>query len=332
MTLPSRNSPLPEPMIVPRRRDPGPQLRALPGVQPRRGGMENFPPPALRSAPLPQPPVAPAPMQRARVITVTSGKGGVGKSSLVANLAVAMTRLGKSVLAFDADLGMANLDVLFGVRPQYTLYHVLKGKRDLPGILVGGPPGVKFIAGGSGMAELADLDPATMETLLASLRRLETYSDVLLIDTGAGLSRNVLSFVRAADEVLLVTTPEPTAMADAYGVLKTLALEGPQVPRTSLVVNKVRDPEEGLLVARRFIKVAREHLQLKVDYAGFVLEDENVSLSVRRQKPVVMLYPNSYASVCINNIVAGLFDSPPPEIPANRPGFIERLAGLFRRA
>ncbi|MBI4867492.1 MAG: MinD/ParA family protein [Candidatus Wallbacteria bacterium] len=317
MTQPSRTQASSHAMMAPRRRDPAPGLRALPSVRPA--------PPAPQA-------VEPVQAKRARVITVTSGKGGVGKSSMVANLAVAMTRLGKSVLAFDADLGMANLDVLFGVRPQYTLYHVLKGKRDLPGILVSGPPGVKFIAGGSGMAELADLDDRAMGELLQNLRRLESYSDVLLIDTGAGLSRNVLSFVRAADEVLLVTTPEPTAMADAYGVLKTLAMEGSSVPRTSIVVNKVKDPEEGLLVARRFSKVAREHLQLRVDYAGFVLEDENVSLSVRRQKPVVMLYPNSYASVCITNIVAGLFDSPAPPAPANQPGFFERLAGLFRRS
>ncbi len=276
--------------------------------------------------------LADRPIKRARVMAVTSGKGGVGKSSLVANLAVAMTRLGKSVLAFDADLGMANLDVLFGVRPQYTLYHVLKGRQDLAGILIGGPPGVKFVAGGSGMQELADMDPETMQNLLVNLKRLETYGDVLLIDTGAGLSRNVLSFVRAADEVLLVTTPEPTAMADAYGVLKTLAMESPASPRVCLIVNKVKSPEEGLLVARRISKVAREHLSIRIEYTGFVLEDEKVSLAVRRQKPVVMLYPNTYASVCINNLVASLFNTPVPELDGAAPGFFERVAGLFARS
>lgn len=265
----------------------------------------------------------------ARVIAVTSGKGGVGKSSMVANLAVAMTRLGKSVLAFDADLGMANLDVLFGARPRYTLYHVLKGSKDLHDIIVGGPPGVKFIAGGSGMQELADMPPEMISRLLESLRRLERFADVLLIDTGAGLSRNVMSFVRAAGEVLVVTTPEPTAMADAYGVLKNLALEGDTFPRVGLLVNRVASPDEGLLVAQRICRVVRERLGVKVEYSGFVVEDGLMSRAVKRQKPILSLYPNAQASFCITNLVSALFQLPARIDPPARRGFFERLLQHF---
>ena len=267
---------------------------------------------------------------RARVIAVTSGKGGVGKSNLVANLAMGISRLGKSVLAFDADLGMANLDVLFGVRPRYTLYHVLKGKKELLDIIIAGAPGVKFIAGGSGMAELADMEKNDKERFIEELRKLERYTDVIVIDTGAGLSSNVISFVRAADEVVLVTTPEPTAMADAYGILKTLASTGEAFPTTNLIVNRVRTPEEGAFVARRIAKVSNEFLQVKVGYGGFVIEDPVVTKAVRAQKPFLGYAPNALASVCVCNIVANLFNSKVVLPKRSSATFFERLAGVFR--
>ncbi len=247
----------------------------------------------------------------ARILAVTSGKGGVGKSNVVANLALALGRLGKSVIVFDADLGMANLDVLFGVRPTHTLYHVVKGKRDLTEILVPCGVGVKFIAGGSGMRELADLDAEGKERLLSALRRLERFADILLIDTGAGISSNVMRFVSAAREVLLVTTPEPTAMADAYGVIKAVcaAVEAP--PSVDVVVNRVKSPDEAAFVARRLAKVAARFLEFKSGYAGYVLEDPVVPRAVKLQKPFVEAYPNSPASVCIANIAANLIGVEP---------------------
>jgi len=269
-------------------------------------------------------------VHRARVIAVTSGKGGVGKTNLVANLSVAIARLGKSVLAFDADLGLANLDVLFGVRPKYTLYHVLKGRKELLDIIISGPPGVKFIAGGSGMHELADMDGEHKTRFVSELRKLERYTDVIVIDTGAGLSSNVMSFVRAADEVLLVTTPEPTAMADAYGILKTLAGTGEAFPKTNLVINRVRTPEEGTFVARRIAKVAGEFLDARVGYAGFVLDDPVVTRAVRAQKPFIGYAPNALASVCVCNIVANLFNANVTRPRVAQDTFFDRLAGIFR--
>lgn len=256
---------------------------------------------------LDQTPVKRAVPRTCRTIAITSGKGGVGKSNLVANLAIGISRLGKSVLVLDADLGMANLDVLFGVRPQHTLYHVIKGVKDLLDIIISGAPGVKFIAGGSGMRELADLDAQQRSRILQKLESIESYTDVFLIDTGAGLSSNVMSFVRSADEVLVVTTPEPTAMADAYGVIKALHTESETFPQVSIIVNKVKKPEEGSLVAGRMIKVAKQFLDVDVTYAGYVLEDRNVIRSVRAQKPFMNLYPHTQASACVSNIVARLF-------------------------
>lgn len=272
-----------------------------------------------------------APPRTCRTIAVTSGKGGVGKSNLVANLSIGISRLGKSVMVMDADLGLANLDVLFGVRPQHTLYHVLKGKKDLLDIIISGAPGVKFIAGGSGMRELADMDGPQRGIILEKLQALESYTDVFLIDTGAGLSQNVMSFVIEADEVLVVTTPEPTAMADAYGIIKAIHAEAPRFPTVSIIVNRVKTPEEGSLVAGRMIKVAKQFLEVDVAYAGYVLDDRNVVRAVRAQKPFMNLYPHTYASACVSSIVSRMFgvenrrtQTPPQGIT----GMIKRWMGM----
>jgi flagellar biosynthesis protein FlhG len=268
----------------------------------------------------------------ARTIAVTSGKGGVGKSNLVANLAIGIARLGKSVLVLDADLGLANLDVLLGVRPQHTLYHVFQGTKDILDVIIAGAPGVKFIAGGSGMRELADIDEDRRNAFLAGLKRLEAYTDVVLIDTGAGLSSNVMGFVTAADEVLVVTTPEPTAMADAYGIVKTLAAETDPFPRVGLVVNRVRTPEEGALVAGRIFKVSKQFLEVGVQYVGYVLDDPNVPRAVKSQRPFMSLYPNTAASACVSNLVARLFDVQlPAPASAGLSGLLSRLASYLGR-
>jgi flagellar biosynthesis protein FlhG len=283
-----------------------------------------------RVSPSAVPGVAAVMPKRARVIAVTSGKGGVGKSNLVANLSLAISRLGKSVLAFDADLGMANLDVIFGVRPKFTLYHVLKGKKDLLDIIITAAPGVKFIAGGSGMAELADLTSKDKNHFIDELKKLERYTDVIVIDTGAGLSTNVISFVRAADEVVLVTTPEPTAMADAYGILKTLAATSEVFPKTSLIINRVRTPEEGTFIARRIAKVAQEFLEVKINYGGYIVDDPAVSKSVRAQKPFLSYAPNSLASVCVCNVVANLFNSKVVMPQRTSATFFDKVVGVFK--
>jgi flagellar biosynthesis protein FlhG len=268
---------------------------------------------------------------RCRTIAITSGKGGVGKSNMVANLALTLANSGKKVIVLDADLGLANLDVLFGVRPKYTLFHVLQGKRQLFEVISTITPNLKLIAGGSGIANLADMPVDTREEILTDLMQLRQYTDVLLIDTGAGLSANVTGFLHCADEVLLVSTPEPTAMADAYGVIKTLALSDVEFPKTSIVVNRSSTPMEGYGVASRLISVSRQFLKVKVDYKGFVLDDDKVSKAVRQQKPFVLAYPESRASMCLRKIAGGYVGVEAVRPVRSQKSFLDSLCSLFSK-
>ena len=171
-------------------------------------------------------------------LAVTSGKGGVGKSNLVANLALQLGRRGKKVMVLDADMGMANMDVILGVRPRYTLYHVIEGRKDLLQTVTSVTQNVKLIAGGSGIMGLADLEIERRNRIFESLKKIRQYTDILLIDTGAGLSPNVLDFLQYSHEVLLVSTPEPTSMADAYGIIK--AMNQLFTSCTCIVMNKCK--------------------------------------------------------------------------------------------
>ncbi|MDI3281306.1 MAG: MinD/ParA family protein, partial [Bacillota bacterium] len=209
-----------------------------------------------RAAATALPPLSPEREKRTRVITVTSGKGGVGKTNLVANLGIALASEGLRVGLFDADLGLANIDVLLGLVPRYSLAHVLSGERQIEEIMVPGPGGVMILAGASGMSSLADVPPESLHRLIQSMDRLDGLLDICLVDTGAGIGRQVMSFVLVAEEVVVVTTPEPTAVTDAYGLIKTLKLN-----RSSagifLVVNMVEGPVEGQEIFHRLQTVSQ---------------------------------------------------------------------------
>src|SRR5437667_2605702 len=191
---------------------------------------------------------------RAQVIAVTSGKGGVGKSNVAVNLAVQLASAGKSVVLLDADLGLANADVLCNIDLPFNLAHVIARKKELREVMVKGPGGFKLIGGASGLARMADLSDDDRQRLVSALAELELQADVILIDTGAGISPNVLSFTRAADHVLVVTTPEPTAITDAYAVVKVLSRDRDSFVserRVSLLVNQVRNSNEAKVVHGR---------------------------------------------------------------------------------
>jgi len=267
-----------------------------------------------------------------RTIAVTSGKGGVGKSSLVANLALSLGARGKQVIVFDADLGMANLDVLFGVRPRFTLHHVVEGRKNLFDIITSVNDKVKLFAGGSGLANLADLEEGIRNSILDSLAKIRQYADVLLIDTGAGLSSNVIGFLQYADEVLLVSTPEPTSMADAYGIIKTLAKNPEPFPKVSVVVNRAASSTEAFGVSSRLTTVSRKFLEAEIQYKGFILEDERVSKAVRSQKPFTELYPDSNASLCIQKLADSFAGTKQDPVSAGKRGFLGGLMSLFVRS
>lgn len=271
-----------------------------------------------------------------RVIAVTSGKGGVGKSNIAVNLGLLLTRLGHRVLVLDADVGLANVEVLLNIVPRYTLRDVLFGGRTLAEAVVRTPYGLRFISGGSGFQEMANLDAAQRARVLGMLQGFRDIADLILIDTGAGISRNVIGFLAAAGEVLVVVTPEPTSLTDAYAMIKVLARHG-VVPGVSLVVNRARSEKEALETARRMEMAVARFLSFKVNYLGCVWDDPAVGRAVRAQEPLVVANPDAPASRCLEQVAARLAGerAPLPDArgtPGPKGGFIHRLARIFRLA
>jgi flagellar biosynthesis protein FlhG len=241
-----------------------------------------------------------------RVITIASGKGGVGKSNFTINLALALSELGKKVLVLDADLGLANLDLLLGISPSYNLYHVIHQHKEITDIIFEGPRGVKVIPGGSGIHELADLKEWELERFLTKLAVIEQQFDFLLIDTGAGISKNVLNFTLAADDIYVITTPEPTSLADAYGLIKTLNRY--RFPGSiKIVINRVYSKKEGEIAASKLKVVANRFLtKCQLDIVGSMPEDRRIGEAVKKQEPFLLAYPNSEVTESIYRIAASL--------------------------
>lgn len=265
---------------------------------------------------------------RANVIAITSGKGGVGKSNVAVNLAIQFASAGRDVVLLDADLGLANADVLCNVDLPYNLSHVIARKKELADVLVNAPGGFRLIGGASGLARMADLSDFDRQRLVNALGELETQADIILIDTGAGISPNVLSFTRAADHALVVTTPEPTAITDAYAVIKVISRDAGD-RRLSLLVNQARNTQESQVVYDRIAKVARQFLSVDVYDAGHMPADENVPLAVRRRTPFVLGAPRCAASIAMGQLAMRLEQG----IGARRGGggFFSRMMGWFRR-
>jgi len=238
--------------------------------------------------------------RRTKTIAITSGKGGVGKTSIAVSLAIALAKRNYSITVLDADLGLANVNVVLGIIPKYNLYHVIKGKKKLEEIIIDVPEGIKIIAGASGFHQLANLDVKQREYFIKSLAELNA-DDYMIIDTGAGISQNVLSFLVASDEVIVITTPEPTSITDAYGTIKAIAANDPD-KTVKLLVNRAQTVTEAKKVAQRVINIAGQFLNIKVDNLGFIFDDLYVAKSIRNQKPFIVSYPKSKASTCVEII------------------------------
>ena len=246
--------------------------------------------------------------QGIRVISVTSGKGGVGKSNVVSNLAIALSAQGKKVLLIDADLGLGNLDVLLGLSPVYNLNHVLNGDKSILDILIDGPAGIKIIPAGSGVQELTSLGQHEKLKLLDELDMLEEHFDILIVDTEAGISENVTYFTVAAQEIFVVVTPEPTSITDAYALIKLLATRYSE-HHFKVLVNMAKDSEEALEVFRKLANVAGRFLDISLDYLGCVVKDEKVVEAVKRQKAVTELFPDSEAAQCFNTLAKRVIEN-----------------------
>lgn len=236
-----------------------------------------------------------------KTIAITSGKGGVGKSNLSANLAISLASQGQRTTVFDADLGLANLDVVLGVRPEFTLHDVITGEKRIVEILQKGPGGINYVAGGSGIEALARMTGPQLEAFLTELSRLEHMTDFLIFDTGAGLGEDVLMFCEASDEVYLVVTPDPASLADAYAIAKTLLNRDPY-KRISVLMNMVNDEAQAKQVFARIYSICKQFLNKSVYYKGYVRFDNDAQACIRARQPFVLAKPNCIAARDLGNI------------------------------
>jgi flagellar biosynthesis protein FlhG len=263
-----------------------------------------------------------------KIIAVSSGKGGVGKTNFSVNLAIALQELGKKVVIFDADLGMANVDVIVGAAPKYNLYDVIFNNKNLEDIIIQGPSGVRIIPGGSGIESLSNLTDTQRKNLSEKFGQIKD-ANMLIIDTGAGLSKNVLGFMAVSDEVVVVTTPEPTSLTDAYSLIKVGLKYMPKM-KINIVVNRVQDENEAVTTYQRLEKAVRDFLKKDLNYFGYVIDDIKVKKAVMEQIPFKVIYPDCSASKCVNSIaysISGL------QVQTKKTGglkdFMARITYLF---
>jgi flagellar biosynthesis protein FlhG len=244
-----------------------------------------------------------------RVFSITSGKGGVGKTAVVANTAVHLSRMGKRVLVLDADLGLANIDVVFGLAPSYNLNHFFSGGMDLEDVMIDGPAGMKILPAGSGVQRFTRLDSQQKMRLLEALDSMSDEFDIVLIDTEAGISENVTYFNTAAQEILVVTTPEPTAITDAYALMKLLSNQYHE-KHFNLIVNFIKNEDEALDVYRKLTMVASRYLDISINYLGSIPTDKLMIDSIRQQKVIAELYPTSKTSQAFENLARSIAQEP----------------------
>ncbi|MCR4713342.1 MAG: MinD/ParA family protein [Treponemataceae bacterium] len=263
---------------------------------------------------------------KTRIIAVTSGKGGVGKSNISVNLAIAFAQTGKKVILIDGDLGMANVNVLLGITPKANLLDVLNKKKKMSDIILNTELGIQIIAGANGFSTIANLTDEQRDFFAEEFTTLSSF-DVIIIDTGAGVSENVLRFIESADEAYVVTTPEPTAITDAYGLIKIIATEfsNSQIVM-KLIVNKVHSADEGKRIAERIITIVAQFLNAHVEYLGFIYDDSVVTSSVLRQKPFMVSQPSSKAAMCIKHIV-GRIDKTSVKPTGGFSAFLRKIIG-----
>lgn len=277
----------------------------------------------------PAPELQKDPAAGARVIAITSGKGGVGKTNLTVNLALALKEAGVRVLVIDADLGMANVDVVLGTKSKGHLLNLLEESVTLSDVLQKGPNGLQYIAGGSGIEKAADFTREERETLMCKLAGCADFADIILIDTGAGLGKNVMDFILAADEVLLITTPEPTALTDAYAVMKAYSMYARE-KNIRLVVNRVYDEAESKEVVKKLQQTSERFLGMTIDCLGYIFEDSAVMRSVRAQKPFLFAYPTSVASRCIHGLANAALYGSRMSVTGGWRGFLRRIFKFTR--
>jgi flagellar biosynthesis protein FlhG len=263
-----------------------------------------------------------------RVIAVTSGKGGVGKTTLTTNLAVALAAAGQKVVVIDTDLGTANVDVVLGLSPKYHLGHVVSGQKGIMDIALPAPGGFMVIPGGSGLQELTQLSESQFTRVIMGFNELDGRADIILLDTGAGISRDVSNFLLAADEIIFVTTPEPHAMTDAYAIIKVMHTLHSSAKKR-LIINKVEGDLEAGIIASRLTRVVSQYLKEEIEFLGGVEENKAISRSLKKQCPLLLLEPNCVPARNIARIADKIIGLPPPAASKGVSGFVRRLIDVF---
>lgn len=271
-------------------------------------------------------------ISNARVIAVTSGKGGVGKTTLSVNIALELSRRGKKVVIFDADFGLANVEVMLGIRPRYNLLDLIHNNKTMTEIITKGPEGIGFISGGSGVSELTSLDNLSIQLLISELSKLDELYDVVIIDTGAGIMDSVMEFVMMSPEVILVVTPEPTSITDSYSLLKVLRRKdnfNPLYKTIHVVTNRVDSDAEGREIFDKIDTVSSKFLNTKLSFLGPVIYDKNASMAVIEQKPLIQIYPGSNAAKSICQLVQRL-ENDTTEPATKKEGIARVFIDFFR--
>lgn len=266
-------------------------------------------------------------VKKARVITVSSGKGGVGKSNFVVNTAISLQKAGKKVLILDADIGMGNDDVILGVYSKYSIHDVVLNNISMHKAIVIASEGVSLLSGGSALNRIEEITKEQREAFVEKLRKLDEF-DYVLIDTGAGVSRTVLGFIAASDEMILVTTPEPTSITDAYSLVKALS-HFKLRSSAKVVVNRCYTKEEGICTFEKFSNTANKFIGFDLSYLGFIYDDRALEKSVREQKAVVLAQQNAKSSKCIREISEKILKDYGEKSVKGTDGFFKKLFELF---
>lgn len=260
-----------------------------------------------------------------KVIAISGGKGGVGKSSVSVNLAIGLSELNKSVMLMDADLGMANIDIMLGISPKYDLYDVIKGERTLEEVIVDGPGGIRIIPASSGVGHMANLSVAEQAGLIRAFGELDESVDVFVVDTAAGISNSVINFSKAVHEVIVVVCDEPASITDAYALIKVLNLEH-GISRFQVLANMVKDMEQGKALCSKLIRAADVYLDVSIGYMGSIPYDENLKKAVRKQSAVMESFPYSISSIAFQQLAKRVIDLPiTPTTTGYLEFFVEKL-------
>ncbi|WP_317367336.1 MinD/ParA family protein [uncultured Tyzzerella sp.] len=266
-----------------------------------------------------------------RVITISSGKGGVGKSSFSVNLAIYLASLKKRVLIIDADFGLANIEVLLGIRPKYNFYSMIKGEKNISEIVTETDYNIKFISGGNGLRELSTINSAEIRYFIEQFEYLDKIADIIIIDTGAGIAPSVTSFLMASDENIIVTTPEPTSFTDAYTLIKIIKEQNKNIDKINVVINKADDKYEADRTIAKISYVCSKFLGVNVKNIGHIPLDTASIKAIKQQRPAILSFPESDYSRAIKSIGDVLLDKSPVDNNTGIKSFMQKLVHIFNR-